>query len=61
MTLPNDIAVSVEGGCPKCGNQDIEVREDWAADTVIKCMKCGHQATHAEFFNEPMGDPPGEC
>jgi Zn ribbon nucleic-acid-binding protein len=40
----------VAGGCPKCGNPDIQVPEDFEDSTIIECGKCGYEAPHADFF-----------
>jgi hypothetical protein len=44
------ITVEVCGGCPKCGNPDIFVPEDFTDETPTKCTKCGYAAKHAIFF-----------
>jgi predicted nucleic-acid-binding Zn-ribbon protein len=49
--MPEKIIVPVAGGCPKCGNPEIEVPESFDDETIIQCKRCGHSAPHAKFFD----------
>jgi DNA-directed RNA polymerase subunit RPC12/RpoP len=42
--------IKVAGGCPKCGDMEVEVPEDYSEETEITCAKCGHRAPHLIFF-----------
>ena len=43
----------VSGGCPNCGNPDLEVPNDYTRDTIITCPKCKFSKRHEEFFKSP--------
>jgi uncharacterized protein YbaR (Trm112 family) len=45
-----EIPVLMTGGCPKCGNPNLMVPEDFSDDTIITCSKCNHKARWVEFF-----------
>jgi predicted nucleic-acid-binding Zn-ribbon protein len=49
--MAENMVVPVTGGCPKCGNPNIEVPVDYDDDTIITCTKCGYEAPWAKFFS----------
>jgi ssDNA-binding Zn-finger/Zn-ribbon topoisomerase 1 len=50
--MTEEITVPATGGCPKCGNPNLKVPEDYSDDTIVVCsnLKCNHKARWAEFF-----------
>jgi predicted RNA-binding Zn-ribbon protein involved in translation (DUF1610 family) len=48
--MSNKISGPARGGCPKCGNMEIDVPDDWTDQTIITCPKCKFEAPHHKFF-----------
>jgi hypothetical protein len=49
-SVPEKITIPVAGGCPKCGNPNLMVHEDYSDDTIVTCSKCKYKARWVEFF-----------
>jgi DNA-directed RNA polymerase subunit M/transcription elongation factor TFIIS len=54
--MTKTITVPVAGGCPKCGNPNLMVPEDYSDDTIVTCSKCKHKARWVEFFSRKSTD-----
>ena len=48
--MSEKIVLPVGGGCPKCGNPEIQIPEEHTEETVVTCEKCGHKEPHLTFF-----------
>ena len=49
-SVPEKINIPVAGCCPKCGNPNLMVHEDYSDDTIVTCSKCKYKARWVEFF-----------
>ena len=54
--MPEKITIPVAGGCPKCGNPNLMVPEDYSDDTIVTCSKCQYKARWVEFFPRKSAD-----
>jgi predicted nucleic-acid-binding Zn-ribbon protein len=55
-SVPEQITIPVAGGCPKCGNPNLMVPEDYSDDTIVTCSKCKYKARWVEFFPRKSTD-----
>ena len=49
-SVQEKITIPVVGCCPKCGNPNLMVHEDYSDDTIVTCSKCKYKARWVEFF-----------
>jgi DNA-directed RNA polymerase subunit RPC12/RpoP len=50
--MGGQIPVDVSGACPVCGSPNVDVPDTYQADTLVRCLECGHSAPWQEFFSE---------
>ena len=54
--MAENMVVPVTGGCPKCGNPNIEVPVDYGDNTIIICSQCNYESPWSKFFSLKPAD-----